>query len=86
MPYGDNDIIVYNGKPAIGYYNGWSDGLYKFAQAADDLGSAWQTPTVIGDAGTAAVRCSMTLIDGKPAAAYSNTNVTDYELRYAVYY
>ena len=72
------------GRPAIAYYRATAASNYLvYARAADAGGSSWDTPVTIAETNTSCWfgYASLQVVDGRPAAAYYNSNPSS--LRYA---
>ncbi len=80
----NSSLVVVNGNPAISYFKAGGD--LKYVRASDAGGSAWEIPvtldTSVGIIGLYAH--SLAVVNGRPAISYCD--VTNFDLKYAIYY
>lgn len=74
---GFSSLTVIDGKPAIAFQEGSPLGILKFAiNSAADGSGIWSINTVAPGVGAVIGAQSLAMIDGRPAIAFSDSNVT----------
>jgi len=74
-------LAIVNGKPAISYYSGPTDGDLRLARALDADGTAWAAPLTIDSTDNAGTFSNLVMVGAEPGISYLDE--TNWQLKYA---